>query len=61
MEHVSDHYLDPPDPPTHGNCKSCGSWEDYGDMTEFMDEYYCDDCISDARRKQYEYEHQGEF
>ena len=45
-----------PEGPTHGRCFKCGSREDYGDMTEFIDEYYCDDCIDEAREEQERYD-----
>ena len=40
-----DRYLDPPDPPTHGNCDKCGERYDYDDMWEVEPDYWlCDEC-----------------
>ena len=51
MEEIRGHdkYLDPPDPPTHGECHRCGEIMDYGDMEEIDEEYYCAECAVNAR------------
>lgn len=52
MEHVNNsRWLDPPDPPTHGECYICSQVCDYGDMnargSRCNEIYICDDCVQE--------------
>lgn len=45
-----DRYLDPPDPPTHGDCTNCGERHDYDDMWhigKYSDTWLCDECYEE--------------
>lgn len=47
MESIPGHdrWLDPPDPPTHGECAWCGEVFDFDDMTRYKDDWFCRECI----------------
>ena len=44
-----DRYLDPPDPPTYGECDGCHERFDYDDMTKVGWQWYCKDCLRDIQ------------